>query len=157
MGEGGERQFLGQELGRVTKEFSTVEFQLQSIPGKPSASSAENICQLLPNEGEPFFQWENSDEGSSSTGIKLCFYSANTRLIFYIYPLNFCTCGKRKRSRMRFLELKAYWKNSFIKCVPNLQFRNLIRLNPIKLSFLWTKNGQREAMLYGSTEKNMSD
>lgn len=63
MGEGGEGQFLGQELERVTKELSTLEFQHQSIPGKPSASPAENICQSLPNEGESFFQCENRDEG----------------------------------------------------------------------------------------------
>ena len=65
-GVGGVEAVFGAWGGKCEKrQFYTLEFQHLGIPQKPRASSRENICQLLPNEGESFFQQENSDEGPS--------------------------------------------------------------------------------------------
>lgn len=50
------RKFLEQRVKGVKKENSSLKFQHHSITGKSRVSSAGNICQLLPNEGELFFQ-----------------------------------------------------------------------------------------------------
>ena len=54
---------------------------------------------------------------------KLNFHSANIRLIFKIFPQHLYMHREKENRECGSSELKAYWKNSSIKHVPNLKIQ----------------------------------
>lgn len=74
-----------------------------SIPAEVESQFSREHLPVVSNEGESLFQWENRDEGSSQTGNKTDFYSANIRHIYInIFPPfgGMCNVNKRIRSEV---------------------------------------------------------
>ena len=128
---------MGHEVESVRKDnstpwnFNTLVFHKNHEPAQGRTSA--NCFQMKENHSS---NEKIVMKGHLRLRRKLNFHSANIRLIFKISPQHLYMHREKENQECGSSELKAYWKNSSIKHVPNLKYRSFIRLRYIKLTLL---------------------